>query len=217
MDGATIQARIYAGRGKAALRIGLDCRQYRPLSTGAPLGNLVGTIKAAFNSGDNTYRAPNMPGDAYWGADLDGSVVQQGDYLVRVSDAQTWFVAGLQPLLPIICAECNRAIRITRQVAVMAVGAVGYSGMVPAQEVDVLGAPGALWPASLLLLGRKEKATDLPAGVKNAGWRLLLPPSVPITVMAGDIATDDLGRRYAIGSAEMTDLGWRMDANEVHS
>jgi len=217
MDGTTIQSRIYAGRGKAALRIGLDCRQYRPLTAGAPLGNLVGTIKAAFNSGDSTYLTPNMPGDAYWHVDLDGRSTQVGDYLVRVSDGATWYIAAQQQILPIVCVDCNRSLRITRQVDVTTVGAVGYSGMVPAQEVDVLGAPGALWPASVLLMGRKEKAVDLPAGVKNAGWRLLLPPSVPITLMAGDIATDDLGRRYAIGAAELTEMGYRLNANEVHS
>jgi hypothetical protein len=29
--------------------------------------------------------------------------------------------------------------------------------------------------------------------------------------------TDDLGRRYVIDGAELTDLGWRINANELHT
>lgn len=217
MDGATIQQRIYAGRGKAALRIGLDCRQYRPLTAAAPLGNLVATIKAAFNAGDSTYRAPNLPGDPIWYGDFDARTTRVGDYLVRVSDGSIWFIAGQQQLLPIICVDCNRSVRVTRQIAVTAVGAVGYGGMMSSTEVDVLGAPGSLWPAAILFGGRKEAAANLPAGTKNAGWKFMLPPSVPVTLMAGDILTDDLGRRYVIDGAELSDTGWRLMGNEVHS
>lgn len=217
MDGATIQQRIYAGRGKAALRIGLDCRQYRPLSAAAPLGNLLATLKAAFNAGDSSYRAPNLYGDPVWYGDFDARQTLPGDYLVRVSDGATFFIAAQQPLLPIVCIDCNRSLRVTRQQPVTSVGAVGYGGIQKANDVDVLGTAGALWPASILMGGRKEAAASLPAGVKNAGWKILLPPSVPITLQAGDILTDDMGRRYAVDSAELTDLGWRLSGNEVHS
>lgn len=217
MDGATIQQRIYAGRSKAAARIGLACSQYRPLTAAAPLGNLIGTVLAAFNAGDSNYRAPNLPGDPIWYADFDGRVTQPGDYLVRQSDGQIWFVAAQQQLLPIVCVNCNRAVSITRQAPVTAVGAVGYGGITPTTGVEVLGAPGALWPASILIGGRKEAATGLPAGVKNAGWKMMLPPSVPITIAPGDIVTDDLGHRYAVDSAEQSDTGWRLTANEAHS
>lgn len=217
MDGPTIQARIYAGRGKAALRIGMPCRQYRPLGASAPLANLVGTITAAFNSGDSNYLKPNLPGNPIWFADLDGRTTQPGDYLVRVSDGATWFIAAQQQLLPIICVDCSRSIRITRQQGLNAVGVVGYGGNVPVNEIDVLGAPGALWPASILFGGRKDGGVNLPSGTKNSGFKFMLPPSVPIVIKAGDIATDDLGRRYVIDGAELTDLGWRINANEVHS
>ena len=46
---------------------------------------------------------------------------------------------------------------------------------------------------------------------------MMLPPSVPITIQAGDIVIDDLGRRYAIEGAELTDMGYRITTNEVHS
>jgi hypothetical protein len=217
MDGPTIQAKIYAGRAKAALRLGMDCNVYRPLTAAAPLGNLVTTTKAAFNSGDNTYRAPNLPGEAIWYGDFDGRLTHPGDYLVRVADGQTYFIAGQQQLLPIICVDCNRSVHVTRQQSQTAVGAINYGGSVPAQDIDVLGTVSALWPASILLGGRSMAAVGLPADVKNVGWRIMLPPSVPTPLLAGDIVTDDLGKRYAIDGAELTDLGWRIDAKEAHT
>lgn len=216
MDGPTIQTRVYAGYAKAAKVIGLPFSLYRPLTANAPLGNLVGTLKAAMDSTpDYKFKKPNEYGDATWYALIDDATAQAGDYLVNANG--TYFIAGKQFLLPVIVVECNRTAKITRQQAQTGVGAVGYGGNVPSQEVDVLGAPGAFWPASILFGGKSQQGVGLPAGVKNIGWRILLPPSVPITIKAGDIVTDDLGRRYAIDGAELTDLGWRINAQEVHS
>lgn len=220
MDGATIQQRILAGRGKAAQRIGLSCAQFRPLTAAAPLGNQVGTVLAAFNAGDNTYAKPNLPGDPIWFADLDGRVTQAGDYLVRAADGATWFIASQQQLLPIVVIECNRQMQIVRQAPVTEVGAVGYGGLTTATEVPILGAPGALWPASILFGGRKAPTgTGLPAGTGQAGWKVMLPPSVPgsVVIAAGDIMVDDLGRRYIIDGAELNDQGWRLTANDNHT
>lgn len=216
MDGATIQARVYAGYAKAASVIGQSFNLYRPLTANAPLGNLVSTLKAALDSSpEYKFKKPNEYGDPTWFALINDATTQAGDYLVNASG--TYFIAGKQFLLPVIAVECNRSLKVTRQQAVTAVGAVGYGGIAPATSVDVLGAGGNLWPASILIGGRKEAAANLPAGVKNSGWRILLPPSVPITMMAGDLITDDLGRRYMVDSAELTDLGWRMNANEAHT
>ncbi|QOR55278.1 MAG: hypothetical protein SHS37scaffold220_47 [Phage 67_12] len=221
MDGPTIQARVYAGYAKAARVIGIAYDQFRPLSAGAPLGNKVATVLMALDSGRTfSFNSPNEYGDPTWLALINDATVQTGDYLVGNNggiNTNTYFIAGKQFLLPVLAIECNRLLRITRENGVSAVGAVAYSGKLPTTETDVLGGPGALWPASILQGGRKEAAAALPAGVKNAGWKILLPPSVPVVIIAGDIVTDDLGRRYAIDSAELTDLGWRINANEVHS
>ncbi len=228
MNGAQIHAKIYAGRGKAALRLGLDYRVMRPNQAINPLSNQVATLKAAFNAGDNTYKAANLPGDAIWYGDFDGRQTLPGDYLVRVSDGQTYYIAAQQQLLPIICIDCNRTVRIARaapQGAVGTVGAVGYSGIcdAPAESSDVLGINPASnggtfvgWPCSILFGGKSQAAIGLPADVKNSGWRILLPPSVPVVLHSGDIVTDDLGKRYAIEGAELTDIGWRINAQEVH-
>ena len=218
MDAARIQAKIYAGRGKAALRIGFSCDVYRPLTAAAPLGNKVGTLKAAFNAGDSTYKAPNLPGDAIWYGDFDARTTQPGDYLVRSTDQSTYFIGTQQPLLPIVCVECNRTLKVSRQQDLTAVGAVGYGGVQSANAVDIIGSNAAMWPASILLGGQRDMTTvKLPGDVKSAGWRILLPSSIPVVIEAGDIATDDLGRRYAVVACEATDFGYRINATELHA
>lgn len=217
MDADLINDKIYAGRGKAALRLGLDYQIYRPNSADSPTSNLITTLKAAFNAGDNTYRQPNEYGDPIWHADLDGRFSRVGDYLVRVNDNQTYYIAGQQPLLPIIAIDCNRSIKITRKTPETSVGAIGYGGLTPATETTVLGSTTA-WPCSILLGGRRQATgANLPADVGQAGYKILLPPSVPVMLMYGDIGIDDLGRRYEFEGAELTDLGYRIIANELHT
>ncbi len=214
MDAQTIEKRIYAGRGKAAQRIGRSCTVYRPIDALAPLGNSVRRTFAAFNAADPTYSKPNPYGKPVWFADLDGRYTQAGDYLVR-NDGATWFIAAQQSMLPIIAVECDRQVKVSRQAALTAVGAIGYGGIIAPS--DILGTTGALWPASILVANRPLPMTDLPADVKQGGSTILLPPSVPVTLLAADLITDDLGRRYAIESAEVTDLGYRITAHEVHT
>lgn len=211
MDGETLQRRIYSGYAKAALRIGQLYSQYRPSGATNPLATIRGSLYASFNAEDMTYARPNKYGKPTWYAVMDGSLTQPGDYLQ--GPGGTFFIAAQQQALPILAVECNRTIRMARMIAPTAAGVVGYGGIVEAQETDILTG----WPCSILIGGRSDKAGDLPAGVKSAGWVALLPPSVPVTIMAGDILHDDLSRRYAVYSAELTDLGWRLNVNEVHA
>jgi hypothetical protein len=216
MDAATINSKIYAGRGKAAQRIGLDCRIYRPLTAATPFPSILATIKAAFNAGDNKYSKSNEFNDPIWYGDFDGSVTLPGDYMVRVVDGQIYYIAGQQQLLPILCIDCNRTLKISRTVQQSQVGAINYGGKIPFNQVEILGVT-TLWPASILFGGRRESTgAGLPADVGNTGYIMKLPPSVPVTIMAGDTVTDDLNRRYLIEGAELSDLGWRLICNEVH-
>lgn len=223
MDGPTAQARIYRGYGIAAEKIGLPYVQYRPQSAAPPIvdANKLATLPASFNAEDFTYMRPNKYGKPTWFAIVDGSQTQVGDYLVGA--AGTYFIAGQQPLLPILAVECNRSIRIGRMADQGDAGFVGYSGDVQSAEVDVLGTAatggtfGAGWPASILLGGRSDKDTVLPSSVKQSGVVILLPVSVPVQILESDIVQDDLGRNFAIYAAELTDLGWRLQANEEHS
>lgn len=215
MDAATIQAKIYAGRGKAALRIGFPCKVFRPVAVESPLTNQVTIVRAAFNAADNQYGKPNLYGKPVWFADFDGRLTQPGDYLVRDSDSTTFFIAAQQPLLPIVCVECPRSLFVSRQSSGQSQGVSGYGGLT--DLTDALGNADTPWPASILMGGRVQPSPGLPAGVREAAWSILLPSSVPITILASDIITDDLGRRFAVESAESTDLGWRMLCAEVHT
>lgn len=219
MNAEQINAKIYAGRAKAALRLGLDYNVFRPVSAANPMTNQVATIKAAFNAGDNTYKAANLPGDAIWYGDFDGRQTLPGDYLVRVSDGQTYYIAAQQQLLPIICIDCNRTIRVSRTQAQSTVGAAAYSGACDHVDADVLGsaASNTGWPASVLFGGGAEIGANLPGSVKQAGWRIMLPPSTPVVVHHADILTDDLGRRYVVLASEQSDIGWRIQATEMHT
>ena len=232
MRAEQIHAKIYAGRGKAALRLGVSYDVWRPVKAGDPFTNQIATIKAAFNSGDNNYTKPNMPGEAYWFADLDGRLTKAGDYLTHPEDPRNIkFIAGQQLLLPIVVVDCNRAIRLSRPVTpsgAAAVGAMGYSGRCDSamESTDMLGASGLGvggkfigWPCSILFgSGKLKNSAALPSGTPNQmGWSILLPPSVPIVINVGDRITDDLGRNYITDQAELTDLGWRIAATEVHA
>lgn len=228
MNGEQIQAKIYAGRAKVALRLGLDYRVMRPNQAANPLSNQIAVFKAAFNAGDDIYRSADRAGNAVWHGDFDGRQTLPGDYLVRVSDGQTYYIASQQQLLPIVCIDCNRNVRISRAAPLGAagvVGVVGYSGIcdAPGESIDVIGINPASnggtfvgWPCSILFGGRSRTAIGLPGDVHNSGWRILLPPSVPGVLYAGDIVVDDLGKRYVIEGAELTDMGWRIDAQEGH-
>jgi hypothetical protein len=215
MDSQRINAKILQGRGKAALRIGFPCKVFRPVAIQSPLSNEITTIRAAFNAADNAYLKPNLYGKPIWFGDFDGRITQPGDYLVRLTDGNIWFIAAEQPLLPLVCVDCPRKVFISRQNDAQGEGVAGYSGLT--DLTDVLGNVDTPWPSSILIGGRIQASTGLPAGVREAAWSILLPSSVPVVVKSGDIATDDLGRRFTIESAELSDLGWRMLATEVHT
>lgn len=232
MNADKVNAKIYAGRGKAALKIGYDYKVMRPLVMSNPLTNQVNTIKAALNAGDNNYLKPNLYGKPIWFADLDGSKVKVGDYLINAANSsQIFFVAAMQSLLPIVCIDCNRSIRLARAAplgAIGAVGAVAYSGMcdAPAESVDVLGLNPANnggvfvgWPCSIQFGKGKLKNHDaLAAGSdEQMGWQILLPASITSQIKTGDRMLDDSGRMFVVNRAEQTDLGWRLTAIEVHA
>ena len=219
MDGVKLQTIVYKGYAKAAVRIGLSFNQFRPTSANTPLSNALAAILAAFDSSNQyTFKSPNEYGDPIWIVLADGTLLKEGDYLVGNNglNANTYFIAAKQPLLPILAIDCNGQIKIDRQIAPISVGTQSYGGMNDNNAQTILG-NNVKWPASILLGGRSQSSTGLPAGVKNAAWRILLPPSVPVVIQSDDIITDNLNRRFSIEAAELTDLGWRIQAQEIHA
>lgn len=208
MDGAVAQKKVYSGYGKAAQFIGQDYQLFRPEDPLEPINQFYGpvsTIKAAFNQ-DDTFSKPNKYGNAQWRGIFDGNQTQVGDYLVGPS---TFFIAGMQHILPILCIECNRTISILRPTQPTGAGAVGYGGDVADDETPLMQG----WPASILQGTKGEKnPTGLPGDERLPWWIILLPAWPDIIIQTSDVITDDLGRRYIVSSPELTDFGWRIVA-----
>ena len=127
MNGATIQARVWYGYAKSAAILGANYQFYRPagnillegggnllLESGGNLreetqgfpGSPVATLPVSLNAEDMKYGKPNKYGKATWYALVDGTSIEVGDYFV--GPLGTFFIAAMQPLVPILVVECNR-------------------------------------------------------------------------------------------------------------
>jgi hypothetical protein len=74
------------------------------------------------------------------------------------------------------------------------------------------------WYASVLQGTKGEKnEVGLPGDVRNPWWLILLPQIPGVTLRTSDLVSDDIGRRYVISSAELTDLGWRLTAQQAQT
>lgn len=211
-----IQQVIYRGYGKAAKPLGLTFSQYRPKSMDAVASpeNLVQRLQASF-SVNFDYAQPNKYGSPLWKCLADGNQLAVGDYLIRKGDpASTFFIAGMQSMLPIMAVECNRILTFTRSSKpIQEYGLQPYnSGGEVGDREDIL----TEWPASVLE-GPKGLATDwkLPGDTRSPWWKILIPALDGLTLAFGDRATDDIGNAYVVSSAELTDLGWRITAQQA--
>lgn len=213
MDAAKLQQKVYAGYAKAALRIGPAYSLYRPTSAINPFSSgPVTTLNASFNAEDMTYSRPNKYGKPTWFCLVDGSQVRVGDYLINAT--QTFFIAAMQPILPILAVDCNRTISVRRPQQQTGFGAQPYGGDTAAGETALMTG----WPASVLQGTKGEKnEVNLPGDVRNPWWQILLPAFPGVVMGTSDIITDDLQRRYVISSAEQTDLGWRITAQQAQT
>lgn len=214
MDGATAQAKVWAGYAKSAAVLGSSYSFYRPSAgstptvwkTGNTLNNLLFSQNVSLNAEDMKYGKPKKYAKATWYALTDGTNLKPGDYFVGAQG--TFFVAALQSLLPILAVECNRTVSIYRVSPQTAVGAGNYSGMTTQNEVAYI--TGA--PCSILQGTRGEKnEADLPGDVRAPWWAILIPGAVG-SVLYGDLIIDDLGRRFIVSLAELTSLGYRLTA-----
>lgn len=213
MDGVTLQTRIYAGYAKAALRIGLSFSQYRPTAATSPISApyLLRTMLASFNAMDFKYGRSPLYGKPTRYCLADGALLAPGDYLI--GNGFTYFIAAMQPLLPILAVECNRTVTAYRPQQQVGVGAVGYGGNTAANETVL--ASG--FPASILQGTKGEHGdTKLPGDVRNPWWLVLLP-NIPggVQLRTDDVLVDNDGCRYTVSSAEQTSFGWRITAMET--
>jgi hypothetical protein len=209
---ASVQAQIWKGYCKAAEKLGANFAFYRPATwtesawgSGSFLGTSTSTRPVSLNAEDMKYGKPKKYAKATWYALVDGTELEVGDYFVGPQG--TFFIAALQPLLPILAVECNRTISIARVPPQTAAGAQSYSGMTAQSEVPVV--TGV--PCSILQGTKGEKSeTQLPGDTRSPWWAILLPNRG--LVMLGDLIIDDLGQRYVVSGPEQTALGWRLTA-----
>jgi hypothetical protein len=209
MNGATMQAKLYKGMAKAAAKMGLTCSLYRPLIATAPFGNLVTSLPAQFRV-DDKFSKPNTYGKPQWLAFVDGSQTAVGDILQGPQG--TFFIAAMQQLLPILVVETNHTITLARCAIPGGFGAQTYNADTAGTET----AYATGWPASILK-GPKGEANEvgLPGDVRQPWWDCLLPliPGAPIAT--ADIITDEMGSRYIVSVAELSDLGWRLTLQQA--
>jgi hypothetical protein len=208
MNGATLQRRIYAGYASAAARTGLPYQLFRATSAFGPMaGPPLATLPAAFSPGNDAFDQPQNYGKATWEALFDGSLAQVGDILVG---PKTYFVAALQALLPILVVEAPHVVDVRRPFREAGVGyQSAYGGTTPASETVIMGQ----WAASILQGTRGENTlANLPDDLKAPWWGLLMPAFPGVEILTSDVIEDELGRRFAVASAEITALGWRLTA-----
>jgi hypothetical protein len=46
-------------------------------------------------------------------------------------------------------------------------------------------------------------------------WTILLPAFGQVILRTGDFISDDIGRNAVVAAAELTDLGWRITAQQA--
>ena len=214
MDGATIQARLYAGYAKAARVIGTTYHHYRPTSTSNPVSvaTQLADMPVSLNADDPTYARPNVYGKATWYGVMDGAQLAVGDYIVGIEG--TFFIAALQQLLPIFLVSCNRVATVSSAASTAAAGLVAYNADLASTETALMTA----WPCSILQGSKGEhNSTDLPGDVRTPWMKVLMPAWAGVIINTGDIITDDLGRRLIASNPELTDLGWNVTAIQAQT
>ncbi len=216
MDGATLQAKIYAGYAKAAQRIGLPYDVFRPTSTDDPLSgvNWVANVNAAFTIHSASQFAFDKPSDhknSLYHCLADGSQLQIGDFLTNEAADGTFFIASMDAAVPIFAIECNNVLSAWNPGPSLSIGANGYSGTNPGNETAILTA----WPASVLLGSRATRDQQLPEDAGFGSWRIMMSAYPGVVIRPGTILTDDQNRRMVVQVAELQDLGWRIDATQA--
>jgi len=169
-------------------------------------GNLLFSLPVSLNAEDMKYGKPRGYGKATWYALVDGTNLNVGDYFVGPQG--TFFIAAMQPLLPILVVECNRVVSVFRPQTQTVDGIAPYGGNTSATETLLV----AGRPCSILQGTKGEKAEGGLPGDARAPWWLILMPKACADIHMDDIITDELGRRYVASSVEISALGYRITA-----
>ena len=225
MDGARLETKVFAGFAKAASRIGRPFDIYRPISTSDAIApaNKLSTLPAAFTihtANNFDFTKPSDYDKPLFHALIDPTQIRVGDYLNDpATTAGPYFVASITSAMPVLAVACNRVISLyTPGPQNVAEGLSGYGGTMPTTAGNPDGNETAVltnWPASLLMRSRSSRDAYLPADTGSGMFRCLIPAFAGVHVRPGSIIVDDLANRFAVQVAELQDLGWRLDAQQM--
>lgn len=217
MEQSRLQDRISWGLNITARHIGRNSDVYRPAGPADPLSPVqrILRIHAAFSAPDGKFIRPNGYGNPIWHGIFDSAYTRPGDFLVQ--DADVWFIAAQQKLLPTLCVQTNRVVSVVRPAAPSSTGLNAYGGISLETVTPVI----TNYPASVLgASGAGQPAASLPTDTSVGIWTVLLPAvsvqdGSPIILRPADLMIDDLGRTAVISGAELTDLGWRLTVKQA--
>jgi hypothetical protein len=202
MDASRLTGKIYKGYGAAAKHIGLNYTLYRPVDPLNALSNAIGNLKASFNAQDWKYIKPNLYGKAIWYGVFDARQTQVGDYLVGGPDG-TFFIAGMQTHLSILCVSCNR------------VGKIQFQDSSDMDSNDLTTVVDNA-PMSIMSASESKGKLDSHLEIGPGRYHCLLP-SLGVYIGTNYIILDDLQQSYAVMSSELTDLGWRLMIERIRT
>ena len=216
MDGVKLQSRLWKGYGKAAKRIGTLHTVYRPGTiTTNPLiqANIVTQIQAVFaiHTAQFTFDKPSDYKDNLFHGLFDATLCKSGDYLV--GDDGTYFITAFDPIKPTLCVQCSPILALHRPAQASGVGLGAYSGEVIATETTLFSG----FPGGMVLRSQAERSEKItPSDAGSGSYEILLPViGSGIVPRPSDILSDQYGRRYAVKTVEISELGWRIRVNEL--
>lgn len=200
MDGAKIQSLINKGLGKASKKLGSTFSVYRSASLLNPLdpANARPDIQASITTGYQ-YSRFNKPNAPEWTLVADATDLLPGDWLVG---DQTFYLATIQPLLPMPVIQCNRVVSITRP---------GYSsagGNLEASEITV----ASSLPVFMFSKGAKAASAHAIAFPTNTTaamdeWVVYINARALNGIQKHDILVDENGDKYEFSVVNFTDWG----------
>jgi hypothetical protein len=207
-----LQDRLYKGLNAAARVVGIDTNAYRPSTPSDALAsvNRFLRLRAAFTTRDGRFEHANGYGQAMWYGVFDAAYTQPGDYLVQ--ERGIWFIAAQPLLAPVLCVQTNRSISIMRHAVLSNTSLSSYGGSNILPNTLVL----ENWPASVIgVTSRNHPEAGLPSDMPVPYWTILLPAFGQVILRTGDFISDDIGRNAVVAAAELTDLGWRITAQQA--
>lgn len=199
MNGTQLQDRLYAGYGKTADKIGFPYSHYRSDTPFDPIfdGNLLDPINMALSTRTRPFEVPQQYKDAVFLMWADGRQLQQFDFLVGSSG--TYYIADMQPNLPIQAVRCNHTIKVERP---------GYTTVGDiVQDVELIASNIPCFTQCKRIDIKTPQFAANTAGQAITHWDAFIPlPN--FTLKQHDIVTDESGVQYELDSPDFTNMGY---------